>query len=53
LSLAGYQDIWAKTSGQTRQKINFVSAVMKALTKTCSTRVREEQKPLVKKGAIS
>ena len=31
LSLAGYKDIWSKSIGQTRKKINFVNAVVNAL----------------------
>lgn len=34
LSLAGYKDVRSKSSGQTRQKINFISACMQALKKT-------------------
>jgi small subunit ribosomal protein S5 len=37
--LAGIKDIWCKTSGQTKQKMNFVSAAMKALRQGTRQRV--------------
>lgn len=51
LSLAGYKDIWSKTFGQTRQKMNFVSACMDALEKASKMKLKKEQKPLVKYGS--
>src|SRR3989338_2389519 len=38
LSLAGYKDMRSKSSGQTRQKINFIKACMQALGKTTKTK---------------
>ena len=46
-TLAGIKDVWSKATGQTRQKINLVNATMQALIKTTTTKIREEQKPLV------
>ncbi len=34
MSIAGYKDMRSKSSGQTRQKINFINACMQALKKT-------------------
>lgn len=34
--LAGYKDVWSKSWGQTRRKINMVTACMEALRKTVS-----------------
>ncbi len=46
-TLAGIKDVWSKATGQTRQKINLVNATMQALVRTTTTKIREEQKPLV------
>jgi small subunit ribosomal protein S5 len=51
--LAGIQDVWSKSKGQTRQKINLVNATMSALSKTTSLKIKESQKPLVKYGSIT
>jgi len=37
--LAGIKDVWCKTKGQSRQKINFISACMKALRQGTRQRV--------------
>ena len=51
--LAGIQDVWSKSKGQTRQKINLVNATMQALGQTTRLKIREVQKPLVKYGSIT
>jgi small subunit ribosomal protein S5 len=51
--LAGIQDVWSKSTGQTRQKINLVNATMQALGQTTKLKIREVQKPLVKYGSIT
>jgi small subunit ribosomal protein S5 len=51
--LAGIQDVWSKSKGQTRQKINLVNATMQALSQTTELKIREVQKPLVKYGSIT
>jgi len=53
LTLAGYKDIWAKTSGQTRVKFNFVKATMQALIKTSTLKMRDQDKALVLAGSKS
>jgi len=52
LRLAGYKDVWSKTFGQTRQRINFVEACIKALKKTITTKLRSGDTKLVKYGGI-
>jgi len=42
LQLAGFRDVWSKTSGQTRQTLNLVKAVVSALRKLSTTKVRPE-----------
>lgn len=37
--LAGIKDVWCKTKGQSRQKLNFISACMKALKQGTRQRV--------------
>lgn len=51
--LAGIQDVWSKSKGQARQKINLVNATMQALNQTTELRIREAQKPLVRYGSIT
>ncbi len=47
LDLAGYTDVWSKTKGQTKTKINLVQACFEALKKTISTKIKHDQiKPL-------
>ncbi|MEM2954599.1 MAG: 30S ribosomal protein S5 [Candidatus Nanoarchaeia archaeon] len=41
LNAAGYKDVWAKSNGQTRHKINFIKAVFDALKKASETRIVE------------
>jgi small subunit ribosomal protein S5 len=53
LTLAGYKDVWAKTSGQTRVKLNFVKAVEQALKKTATLKMRKQDTALVVKGSKS
>jgi small subunit ribosomal protein S5 len=40
LSVAGYKDMWTKTYGQTRKKINFINATVKALKKATEMKVK-------------
>jgi len=40
LSLAGINDVWSKTSGQTRTKINLISACIDALKQLTSTKIK-------------
>ncbi|MEM0379385.1 MAG: 30S ribosomal protein S5 [Candidatus Aenigmatarchaeota archaeon] len=42
LKLAGIKDIWMKSFGQTRKRINFISAAFKALKQTAEYRIKEE-----------
>lgn len=42
LSLAGINDVWSKTRGQTRKKGNLVNACMSALIKLSQTKLRYE-----------
>lgn len=42
ISLAGIKDIWSKTRGQTRTKINLIYACMDALKKIGETKVQEK-----------
>ncbi len=41
LKLAGIKDIWSKTSGQTRNKLNVIEALKKALLQLNRTKVQE------------
>lgn len=43
LAFAGITDIWSKTKGQTKNKINLVNAVMSALRKLHTTKTIEKQ----------
>ncbi|MEM1805081.1 MAG: 30S ribosomal protein S5 [Nanopusillaceae archaeon] len=47
LRLAGIKDIWMKSFGQTRKKINFIFAAFKALKKTTEYRIKEEYSELL------
>ena len=51
--LSGIKDVWSKSKGQTRQKINLVNATIQALIKTTTLKLKEEQKPLVRYGAVT
>jgi small subunit ribosomal protein S5 len=42
LKLAGIQDVWSKTRGQTRNKLNVIEALRKALVKLNSTKIQEK-----------
>jgi small subunit ribosomal protein S5 len=44
LALAGIKDVWSKTQGQTKNKINMVSACEDALRQLIKTRVRPQDK---------
>jgi small subunit ribosomal protein S5 len=41
LRLAGIKDVWTKVRGQSRNKINVVEALQKALLKLNTTKVQE------------
>ena len=43
LRLAGIEDIWSKTRGQTKNKINMIKALEDALKKLVSTKVRPHE----------
>jgi small subunit ribosomal protein S5 len=43
LRLAGFEDVWAFTRGQTRTTVNYAKAVFKALDQLKTVRVREGQ----------
>jgi small subunit ribosomal protein S5 len=49
LKLAGFKDVWAKTSGQTKVKHNLITACERALRKLNEVKVRED---FVKKAGI-
>lgn len=42
LALAGIKDIWSKTQGQTKNKINLIKACEEALRNLSTTKVREK-----------
>ena len=42
LSMAGVQDIWSKTKGQTKTKLNLIYALMDALKKLSEIKVKPE-----------
>jgi small subunit ribosomal protein S5 len=42
LRLAGIKDVWSKTKGQSKTKINLITACMKALQSLVSTKVSQE-----------
>jgi len=42
LKLAGVKDVWTKTQGQTKNKINHVYAAEKALKELCTTKIHPE-----------
>jgi small subunit ribosomal protein S5 len=41
LKLAGIRDVWTKVRGQSRNKINVVEALQKAILKLNTTKVQE------------
>ncbi|MBN2052194.1 30S ribosomal protein S5 [Candidatus Woesearchaeota archaeon] len=47
LAFAGIKDIWAKTRGQTRNRVNFVYACEDALRKLVKTKVQPDQYKVV------
>ncbi|MBD3263273.1 30S ribosomal protein S5 [Candidatus Woesearchaeota archaeon] len=51
LKLAGYQDVWSKATGQTRQRINLVDATIKALEKTVTAKIRKKDSKKIVYGA--
>lgn len=54
LALAGIQDIWSKTRGQTRNKLNVIEAVKKALEKLNTTKIQDRHiEPLaIRSGSL-
>ena len=51
LSLAGYKDVWSKSVGQTRKKINFVHAAVNALY--AASRMKVKPGVPVRYGALA
>jgi len=47
LKLAGVKDIWSKTQGQTKNKINLVSACEDALRQLIKTKIRSQDKEIL------
>ena len=47
LALAGIKDVWAKTRGQTRNRVNFVYACEDALRKLIKTKIQPDQYKVV------
>jgi small subunit ribosomal protein S5 len=54
LRLAGFEDVWAFTRGQTRTTVNYAKAVFAALEKISTIRVREGQAMAfgIKEGSV-
>lgn len=42
LALAGIKDVWSKTKGQTKNRINMITALERALKKLISTKMRQK-----------
>lgn len=55
LGLAGVKDVWAKSRGQTRNKMNMIAALEDALKKLSATKIHETDKRAlsIAEGAIS
>ena len=51
LELAGIKNIWSKTIGQTKTKLNMVYACEEALRKTTSTKTKQEYVEEIEKGS--
>ena len=51
MSLAGIEDVWSQTSGQTQTTINFANAVFDALKQVC--KVKASNNDLKAMGVIS
>jgi len=47
LALAGIKDVWSRTQGQTKNKINLVSACEHALRQLIKTRIRHQDKEIL------
>lgn len=43
LALAGIKDVWSKTRGQTKNRINMIKALERALRKLVSTKIRPQE----------
>jgi len=50
LTLAGIKDVWSRTQGQTKSKINLITACFEALRKLISTKVSTKQLEIL--GAV-
>ncbi len=55
LRLAGIKDIWSKTKGKTRTKVNHIKACIDALLKLTSTKIKHDdiKKMNIVEGAVS
>ena len=42
LALAGIKDVWSKTSGQTKTKLNMISALLDALRNLSKMKIKPE-----------
>ena len=51
LKLAGIDDVWSKTSGQTQTTVNYANAVFEALKQL--SKVKATEKDLKKLGVCS
>ena len=40
LAFAGIEDVWSKTQGQTKTKVNLIKACVKALEKLSETKIQ-------------
>ncbi len=54
LAMAGIEDVWSKTKGKTRNKINVIKATIKALKKINETKVQQKFNDVlsIKEGKI-
>jgi small subunit ribosomal protein S5 len=54
LRLAGIKDVWSRSRGQTRNKLNVIEAVRKALVKLSTTKIQERhvENLAIRQGAL-
>src|SRR3989344_4049254 len=50
MRFAGIKDVWSKTSGNTRSKLDFVKAAVDALSNTTKMRISKDIEDKVKRG---
>ncbi|MBI5390776.1 30S ribosomal protein S5 [Candidatus Woesearchaeota archaeon] len=50
LQMAGIGDVWSRTHGQTRSKVNMITATMQALAKLNRTKLKEEDRRILSIG---